>query len=272
MCGENSAAESAVVLTGTHIVDKVLYAALGSGGGTRHTLYDFANPVTSPVCECIDRLTGMLLEFGAGSDQWLLLELVGGDFDDPSLRLYARRGFLQLMCGVMDMLDRLLALPPHNMVNFCNGEPADIASDVYDALKRENPLCLPHIARQLVNKYPNTERMLNEGRHAVKFYLDHGQVSLDEDERSHGSIRREMKSGGKAKCHTLAGNRHFVKEVRAEHVKRGGDEQVSLGVIKDIELPESLQDGDHGPPTSALVALPQHRDTGSRNSAQPGSA
>ena len=181
---------------------------------------------------------------------------MGGCFKSVNLRAYARKTIVQLQLGIFDYLDRILARPPYSLVHTCvaDATPCVVRACVDDFFQ-ERRECLPFLARLWRGLYPGRAALVEHGAHEIRLFLERACISIDPSERSHGAMRQDLRSSGRARSHTVSANRILTREALDAHRARGGSGRIDYATIMDAGS-EAIKDASALESEEGLPALP----------------
>ena len=249
LCCPDILPKMAVDLLVVHFTDRILYRILGDKKSGRCNLFELADPEVSPVAMAVHTLAGLPVRWEP-CGHWRLVQALGGDFNDLGIKKYARSQVLQVLCGLMDMCDRMLALFPYAAVHFCKRDAAarGLATQAFLSTCMK---CLPHLVQRWRSEFV-VDRVLDVDAlaHEARFFLESALNTIDKTERSHGQMRTDLHTKGPGREHTASANRTFLREVLSAHSARGGLPELTTQNICNAE-----DAGDEQDP-AALVPLP----------------
>ena len=208
------------------VVDRVLYSILGDGVQKRASLFSLVSEEKSIVATCKQGLLELLEGWGNDGDHvsWELLRSSGGDFGSHEQKSYARRELLQSSCCLLEHFELRLSRPPYTILKLMDdavsdGQKHEVAEDF---LNKTPDHCHTLFGKRVKLRCPTIRDLLEEGPHIARA-LDQGvDIAIDYSERSHGDIRKDVRSSGPARSFTVSANRHYCHEVAAAHRSRPG--------------------------------------------------
>jgi hypothetical protein len=208
------------------VVDRMLYSILGDGVRKRASLFSLVSEEKSIVGTCKQGLLELLEGWGNDGDHvsWELLRSSGGDFGNNIQRSYARREILQSCCCTLEHFELRLSRPPYTILKLMDDAVSDDQKHevAEDFLNKTPDHCHCLFGKRVKLRCPTIQDLLEEGPHIARA-LDQGvDIAIDYSERSHGDIRKDVRSSGPARSFTVSANRHYCHEAAAAHRSRPG--------------------------------------------------
>ena len=217
--------KACILLTTLLVIDKVLFGILGNGTtGSRAKVYDLISFEKSLVAQASEDLLRLLQSWGPGSVDWVLLETIGGDnvFEEESVKKWARAQIIQLVAGLVDVFEIRYSRPPWSLLRFIDpAVPVEEQERVFQDAVDMPEHCRPLFLKRLLQQCPTMHAMRNRGVHILRSLNEGSGISVDFSERSHGQMRLDMRSSGRAKSATASACRVYCQQVRVELIARG---------------------------------------------------
>ena len=204
-------------------VDRVLYEVLGDGVKERASLATLLDEETSVLASSQQSLLSLLERWGEDVDSWELFGCLAGDYDDASSMLSARNHVLQLMASLQDHFVLRMKHPPYTLFkladkNLDQSSKQKVAEDLFARPEH----CLSQFCLRLREMCPSPAAVLAHGPHVVTALSSGTPIAIDFLERSHGKMRTDLRSTGRARNATASCNRIFCQQIAAEHHRRTG--------------------------------------------------
>jgi len=160
LCPVSSSTDMALYMASVARLDRVLYTILGYGEDKpRATLFDLATASQSPICQALSDLCYMLEHWGGDVEEWEVLALVGGNFNDPDLKVKSRRELLQLSSGLSEQFEFRLSNPPMSVSTCLTRKSQTLTSTVSWTLTCKNQQI---VLRHLQNDFENAAMTTNQ--------------------------------------------------------------------------------------------------------------
>lgn len=223
LCAPEAAFTLGVQLIVLSQVDGLLYECLGDNRKRGATLSQMLDLRTSPVARAEQGLCDLLADWRPASPGWRLLAALGCNFGGLEEAMRARSAVLGLCAALYDLFVLRFSQPPYTLLRLA--DPAAEASERLavstDFLARPDH-CLSVFCRRLRDRCPSPQALMQEAPH-IMTALSHGlAMGVDYTERSHATMRQELRTGGRARSGAVAANRVIVQQTRAEHMQRCG--------------------------------------------------
>lgn len=222
-CQEGCCIRVGIVLATLLVVDKILFRILGNGEkGSRATVADMVSIDKSPIARASQDLLSMLASWGPGSRAWEIVEVLGCDFGDESMRKFARSQIMHLCAGLVDVFELRYSLPPYTLLQTFTSPQVTFEqkSCAFEGARQMHPHCRSLFLKRLLELCPTMDAMLSKGAHILRAWAAGATISVDFSERSHAQMRCDMRSSGRAKSASASAGRVFCQQVRADIVGR----------------------------------------------------
>ena len=112
MCQPGVSWQLVVLVTGLRVLDDFMYLVFGAHLEQRPSLLDLLGLRTPRFAEVQAKLRELLQDFGPQVESWIVLQLAGGDFQDGSVRRFARAHLFQLSASLLDHFELNWSQPP----------------------------------------------------------------------------------------------------------------------------------------------------------------
>lgn len=217
------------------LVNKLLYKLLGRDKGHRVSMGDLADPTDSLVCKVHDNIVSLLLNWQVDEKGWLLLAILGADFRDKDLRLYARCGLIKACVGIFDHFDLKLSLPPYSLKVLGNASACDsIKMGAAKSFFDHPEGCLSLFCQRLRKMFPTRRLLVSRAPPLINAVMETAPTNIARSERAHADMRADLRSDGPGRSFAPSSNRRFCREMKAQHMDRGGsDPMVSVQALVD---------------------------------------
>lgn len=222
-CDPSTPWRIAVEIVSLTQVDRVLYEVLGDGVKERASLATLLDEETSVLASSQQSLLSLLERWGEDVDSWELFGCLAGDYADPVSMLSARNHVLQLMASLQDHFVLRMKHPPYTLFkladkNLDQSSKQKVAEDLFARPEH----CLSQFCLRLRELCPSPAAVLAHGPHVVTALSSGTPIAIDFLERSHGKMRTDLRSTGRARNATASCNRIYCQQIAAEHHRRTG--------------------------------------------------
>lgn len=239
----------ALELTVLARVDSLLYETLGDNRRSAAKLSKLVDQADSIVAAAEQELCRLMQQWSPDAVAWRLLVAFGVDFDCADNAMSARAAVLAVSASLYDHFVHRLSQPPYTLAKLCDASvgAAEREAVASDFLGKPGH-CLSLFCRRLRDHCPSPQALVREAPH-IMAALDAGlSMGVDFIERSHASMRQAVQTSGRARNSTVAANRVFCAQVRAEHLQRAG-----VDLAKTLRAPVA----DDAPLSDAVVPAAQ---------------
>ena len=220
--GDPSVLWKIAVLISVHgEVDRVLHAILGYATEKKAKLSELVHEGASPIALCQSKVLACVQEWTPASEMWHLFKAMGGNFDSPACKAFARQHLLLASSGLLDYFEMRLEHPPYSLLKLLHEYTSDdnrrgLAESFFAVPEH----CLGCFARRMRLSFPTVEALLSSDIHLLRAWGEHSFTGIDFVERSHGQMRTDLRSNTHARNFTMSANRIHCRQVRAEHEAR----------------------------------------------------
>ena len=224
LCHPSAPWQLSILVTGLRVVDDFMYLVFGAKVEQRPSLLDLLGLRTPRFAEMQSRLCTLSGGFGSDPVSWTVPRLAGCDFQDGSVRKFARAHLLQLSASLFEHFELKWANPPYSLLPLLEedvsvGEKRRRAK----AFLQDCPAhCMSLFLQRLRIRCPSVAELMNDGVHVLRSWCASQVLGIDLCERAHYALRLQLRSTGPARNATEAANKTFLREAAAEHLKRHG--------------------------------------------------
>ena len=198
----------AILATVLGKVDPVLMAILGAADRPRAPMSSLIAEKTGVLPRAEQRLLDLLVHWGPGAEAWLVLEAIGGGFDDSDVRAFARSEALHLVVGLHIYYVYRLASPPLSLLKAIDPSiHPDRQLRIAVEFWRTPMHCLSLFGRRLREGCHSPSDVLVKAREILLPFDSTAFLSIDASEREHHNLRSELRSAGVGRNFTAAANR-----------------------------------------------------------------
>ena len=224
LCHPSTSWQLSVLVTGLRVLDDFMYLVFGANVGQRPSLLDLLGLRTPRFAEMQSRLCTFSRGFGSDPVSWTVLRLAGGDFQDGSVRKFARAHLFQLSASLFEHFELKWANPPYSLLPLLEeGVPVGEKRRRAKAFLQDCPAhCQSLFLHRLRIQCPSVAGLMNDGVHVLRSWCASQVLGIDFCERSHYALRLQLRSTVRARNATEASNKAFLREAAAEHLKRHG--------------------------------------------------
>ena len=224
LCHPTAPLQLCVLVTGLRVIDDFMYLVFGANVEQRPSLLDLLGLRTPRFAEMQSRLCTLSRGFGSDPVSWTVPRLAGCDFQDGSVRRFARAHLLQLSASLFEHFELKWANPPYSLLPL-------LEEDVSVGEKRRRARaflqdcpahCCSLFLQRLRMQCPSVSALMNDGVHVLRSWCASQVLGIDFCERAHYALRLQLRSTVQARNATEASNKTFLREVAAEHLKRHG--------------------------------------------------
>jgi hypothetical protein len=221
----DAAHQIAILVTSIKEVDAVMYAILGhkEQDRPRATLRELLDERTSVLAGCQQGLLRLLEGWGPTTPEWELLSETGCDFQAEATAMWARGHILRLAAGCFDNFDARYSAPPYTLAKLVDpGVPVPARRQIAQRFLQVPEHCLPLFGKRLRARCPTVHALMDEGAAIIDAWLRSTVVGIDYVERSHASMRVDIRASGKGRSSTASANKVLLQQMRAEFEKKSG--------------------------------------------------
>ena len=224
----------AIIISASAVIDELLYGTLGdSTPGSRFTLRSLLDEVKSPISDCQQILLEALLHFCVDRECWLLFRELGGDFSSRACKCFARRHCIQVSGAVLQYFEIRMSGGHYPLIKLLDdGVERDRKRTVCQRFLDIPEHCLSLIAFRIRQMYGSIEALLRRAPIFVPPWAETEFIAIDFAERSHATMRLDVRSTGPGRNFVHSANRIQAQQLLAEHLRRGGQEP-SLAPLLD---------------------------------------
>ena len=257
------------------VMDTFLFAILGGPEQPRLTLSAMVHPRTSPITTAQTSLAELLFTFGSsagigGGDDpelertpsWLPYEVLSGSWDDPAIRLEARRTILQLAAGIVDIFEMRMEKPPYRQMwlIFADTEVDQVdKAAVVESLFEEPEECLPLLSCRLKELFPGKEHFKTASVPTLRMLGDGTFISIDFSERAHAQFRHDVASPTSGANYDATSSKLLVRQCATAHKAAGGVDPASKTARSLMQEAGLLEQPHAHRATPAHIAYGNHR-------------
>lgn len=226
----------------------MLYRILGDGiAGSRAGLAALVDEGESPIASLLQHLLLLLRDWRALAPAWKLLAAMGGDFANDEVRRWVRHMVLPTGAAAFDYFEQRMSHAPFSLFKLGDDRiPRDRQRAIGEQFFQIPEHCLSLFCRILKAKCPNLMLLLEIAPKIMKALDVGSQIAIDRTERSHASLRVDLRSTGVAANFADSVNRFFCQQLRAEHLAAGGEdpatkcrlESASSAAVLELPVPE----------------------------------
>ena len=221
MCRPSTHSEMAILLTGTGVVDGLIYKVFGHDKSKKATAHDLVGWSDPMLAQAQTKFHSMLSSWSDGAEAWALFKVARGDWGSTVARGQARGHLLQLSASLFEHFEMSMREPPYSLVVLFDADaPQRIKRERAVALLSKPLHCLSLFLRRLRGECPRVRDLLGKGARIIKAWNDSNELSIHFSERSHGAFRLDVRSCGPGKNATVSANRILVQQAAAEHTAR----------------------------------------------------
>ena len=221
---ELSQAKLAIYVVTTTIVDDLIYLLLGHEK-KGITVLDLIDPDTSPLGNAGSCLVELLDDWRPESPGWVLLRCLGVEFADPQVMDFARQQVLGIRSGLLDYFELRLSQPPYTIAA-AHRYPA-LLDSVCEATRARPLLCLPLSCQRWRARFPSREQFRVEAPKRAVQLCGNMYPHIAASELNHAKMRQDLLATGKSRSFKGSADRTLCKQVKCEHLVRGGWDPVT---------------------------------------------
>ena len=221
MCQPGVSWQLAVLVTGLRVLDDFMYLVFGAHLEQRPSLLDLLGLRTPRFAEMQAKFRELLQDFAPGVS-WIVLQLAGGDFQDGSVRRFARANLFQLSASLVEHFELKWSQPPYSLLPLLEDDvPLGEKRRRARSFLQDRPAeCLSLFLRRLRANFPSVPSLLGEGVAALRSWNSSVVLGIDVCERSHYLLRLQLRSTSSARNATTSANTAFLQQVAADHQRR----------------------------------------------------
>ena len=167
-------------------------------------------------------LCELLQDFAPQAASWIVLHVAGGDFQDGSVRRFARAQLFQLSASLLEHFELKWSQPPYSLLPLLeDAVPLGEKRRRARSFLQDRPgHCLSLFLRRLRSNFPSVASLLGGGVAVLRSWNSSVVLGIDVFERSHYALRLQLRSTVGARNATASANTAFLQEVATDYQQR----------------------------------------------------
>ena len=162
--------------------------------------------------------------FSEDAEFWLLFRELGGDFGSRACRSFARRHQLQTSAALLQYFEARMSHGHYMLIKLPDdGVSADWELAIAEAFHDIPDHCLSLLGRRIKMQCPSAEALVGSAHLCVTPWAESVFLAINSTERSHASMRFDVRSTFVARKFPQTSNRVMCQQLGAEHRRRGGE-------------------------------------------------